>query len=209
MSTQNHSSGIMSRVLNPFPFVRWQHALGAGLVAMVFSGLFNSVSRLHVAVLDLNYSIDAPWWFFVCEGIIAWICVSVVLLSVGMTMTRARTDVVRLFSMQALARAPALITSIALFPGVCRRFHDLLKSWFNGGTVGDVVFTSGDVTVLVISAVGATIGVCWMLFLMYNAYSTSFGIRGARVIHAFVTSVVIAEMLSLIMTIAFGFVLFA
>jgi hypothetical protein len=183
-------------LFNPFLYLAGAKALLIGWAVILLAGVVGALSRTHFdGVLDIHTGMAVPMWFFICEGFIAWLCLSVALLIAGKITAHTAFRVIDLAGTQALARWPTIIVSlIALAPGY-QRFTTYLKDHvLNQG--GNINFVSADAFVFFI-VVLITIGItCWMVFLMYKAYSVSCNLTGVKAVVAFIVAMFAAEICS-------------
>ena len=71
-------------LFSPFVYIAGARAMGFGLLSILVAGLIGALGRTHFdGVLDVHVGARAPVWFFLSEGVVDWLCVSVMLLIDG------------------------------------------------------------------------------------------------------------------------------
>jgi hypothetical protein len=189
-------------LFNPFVYIAGAQALGFGLAAILIAGLIGSVSHTHFdGVLDTHTGGPAPLILFFAEGLIDWLSLAVVLLLFGKLISKTSFRLIDLFGTQALARWPTLLITIITLPPAYQRFtHDLVAQLSHPGTLPD--FNSpifSDAPIFIAVALLMLPLVVWMVALMYQSYSVSCNIRGAKAIITFIIGLLLAEILSKIL----------
>lgn len=110
-------------LFNPFGYIAGGKALWLGLAAILLAGLIGSLSNTHFdGVLDTHTGRPAPLWAFLVEGIINWMCLSLVLLILGRVISRTSFRTVDLLGTQALARWPTVFIGLVALPPAFQRF---------------------------------------------------------------------------------------
>ncbi|MGA2749046.1 MAG: DUF3887 domain-containing protein [Verrucomicrobiota bacterium] len=183
-------------LFNPFFYVAGAKALGIGLAAILFAGLVGAISSTHLdGVLDTHTGAPAPLWMFLAEGIIDWLCLAIVLLVLGKVVSKTAFRSLDVLGTQALARWPALLLCLLMMPGAVRRFGAQLIQWIgNPGTAPAINTPDGIVFCFVIVAMIPVF--CWMVYLMYKAYSVSCNVKGGIGIGTFMGGLIAGEVLS-------------
>lgn len=188
-------------LFNPFHYVAGFQALAAGLLAIVATAILGWAGRLHTdGVLDLHFGPAVPLGIFVAEGLIAWLSLALVLLPVGLAMSR-RFRAIDVFGTTALARWPILLcVGPALLPGV-RRCGVFLTAKVTGGK-SDVVCGAFDLSAFVAFTLLGLVAVVWLTVLSYRAFAVSCNLHGARAVVAFVVAMIVAEVISKVVIVA-------
>jgi len=192
VNAQNKSVALL---LNPSVYIAGGHALSLGLGAIILAALIGSLGNVHFdGVLDTHASAAAPLWFFLLEGIVDWLSLSIVLLMLGRMISRTGFRAVDVFGTQALARWPTLLISVILLPKAYQRIaHDLFQQLQAGG-LPKIPVADGFVFAIVTAALLALF--CWMVVLMYRAFSVSCNVKGGKAIGTFIGGILIAEIIS-------------
>jgi len=184
-------------LFNPFVYIAGGKALALGLLAILVAGLLGSLSTTHFdGVLDTHTGRPAPLWLFLVEGIIAWLCVSIVLLILGRIISQTSFRSIDLLGTQALARWPTIFSALVCFPPGVRRFGNQLIEQIKRG--GEFQINVADAIVFAVVLIAILIFTCWMVALMYKSFSISCNVKGGKAIGSFIVGVLIAEILPVI-----------
>jgi len=183
-------------LFNPFQFIAGSGTLLLGLIIMLVSAFLGSLSNTHFdGVLDVHSGTAAPLWFFLTEVLIDWLCISIVLLIAGFIVSRSSFRVVDVFGTQALARAPYLISALALLPKGSIRFTNYLVSKITQQVPAEAI-KSTDILFFAVGLIVVLLMIVWIVVLMYRAYSVSCNTKGGKAIGSFIAALIIAEILS-------------
>lgn len=187
-------------LFHPFHRIAGVQALGLGLVTVIAASLLGAGQGLHFdGVLDIHVGRPAPWWLFVAEGLIDWLCLALVLLAAGRLVSRSAFRSIDLIGTQALARWPMLGVALAcLAPGFHRFNQELLKALTGQkpGEIPSLPTDSPDVVVFACVTLAMLLGTVWMVALMWKSFSHCCNVRGGRAVTAFVLALLAAEVLS-------------
>jgi len=190
----NDQKKPLTLLFNPFIYIAGATALAFGLAAILLAGLIGSWSHTHFdGVLDTHIGASAPLWFFLAEGLIDWVCLSIVLWAGGKIISRTSFRTIDLFGTQALARWPTLFMSLITLPKAFQRFGNQLVEQIKQGKFQ---FDSTDAIIFFAIAVALIPLLCWMVALMYKSFAVSCNVKGAKAIVTFIGALVIAEILS-------------
>jgi hypothetical protein len=195
MNEQNKSK-LATLLFNPFVYVAGGKALLFGVVAILLAASLGALGRTHFdGVLDVHTGVSLPFWFFICEGFIAWLCLTVTLLVAGRLTAHTAFRVIDVAGTQALARWPTMIISLIALPNGYQRFSTHLGDHLlkQGGNIN---FVTTDAFIFFAVALGITVLICWMVFLMYKAYSVSCNVTGTKAVVSFAVAVITAEICS-------------
>jgi hypothetical protein len=191
MNTQNKSITLL---FNPFFYIAGIKALGLGWAAILLAGLIGSWGHVHFdGVLDTHVGATAALWFFWAEGIMDWLCLSVVLWVCGKIISQSAFRAVDLFGTQALARWPTLFISLITLPQAFRGFANELIEQLKQGKFQ---FNTADAIIFFCIVIAMIPFTCWMVALMYKSFSVSCNVKGGKAIGTFVAGLVVAEILS-------------
>ena len=181
-------------LFNPFVYIAGAKALGLGLAAILLAGFVGSWSNTHFdGVLDVHTGTRAPLWFFLVEGFINWLSLSIVLWLGGKLISQTAFRGIDLFGTQALARWPTLFISLMTLAKPYQRFgHELLEQMKRG----KFDLNSMDAIIFFAIALGIIPFICWMVALMYKSFSVSCNVKGGKAIGTFIAGLFIAEILS-------------
>jgi len=192
MTTQNKP---IAWLFNPSVYVAGAPALGLGFGAILLAALVGWQGNTHFdGVLDAHAGMHSPFWTFLVEGILDWLCVALVLLVLGRIVSRTAFRTVDVLGTQPLARWPTLFISLALLPKVLQRFANGLLEQLRQGEMPKI--NPADTFVVMLSALAVAAFFCWMLELMYKAFSVSCNLKGGKAIGTFIGGILIAEVIS-------------
>lgn len=169
-----------NRLINPFVFVAGAKALVTGLAVITLTSVIAWWSKTHFdGVIDAHLGSGGPWWLFLCEGLIDWLCATLVLYITGRILSTSAIRLVDVAGTMALARYPMFFAAIAGFlsPGEIKSVADLDATFF--------------LVALLLLACGI-----WMIILMYHAFRISCNLKGTRLVAGFIIGLLVAEVLS-------------
>jgi hypothetical protein len=186
-----------SWLFNPFKFVAGFKALAIGLVFILAAALIGSVGNIHFdGVLDAHIGQKpAPVWFFITEGLVDWLSLALVLAIFAAAMWRKTSRFIDVVGTQALARWPSILTAVILQCGAYRRAVQQIIAQAVQGQ-GFPALNPVDMTALIVNSILVIAVTVWMVALMYRAFAVSCNAKGAKAIIAFVTAIIIAEIVS-------------
>lgn len=197
MNSQNKP---LTLLFNPSVYIAGARALGLGLIAILLAGLIGSLGNIHFdGVLDTHMGAPTPLWFFLLEGILDWLCLGVVLLVLGQLISRTAFRMVDVLGTQAVARWPTILIGLLLLPKAFQQFANDLVAQVRAGGAPKITLTEALVFLVVL--VGLLVLICWMVALMYKAFSVSCNVKGGKAIGAFIGGIVIAEIISKIIVV--------
>jgi hypothetical protein len=197
MMTNNEvgKKGLRTWLFKPFVYKAGWEALALGIVVIVLTGYIGSFTNTHFdGVLDTHTGMEAPWWCFLAEGIVAWLAMGVVMWGFGKCISKTSFRSVDIFGTQALARWPFLLTSLlCLLPGYARFTDYIIRRTAGAGE--KIPFPVVDAIVFGIVLAGMLVFLCWSVYLMYRSYSVSCNIKGSKAIGSFIGGIFIAELI--------------
>ena len=163
----------LTLLFNPFFYVAGGKALGIGLAAILLAGLIGALGNAHFdGVLDTHAGAHAPLWFFLAEGIIDWLCLAAVLLVLGLVASKTTFRALDVLGTQALSRWPTVLLAFLMLPSAVGRFGAQLVGLISHPEASRAINIPDAIVFCVV--VLATIPItCWMVYLMYKAYSVS------------------------------------
>lgn len=185
-------------LFNPFIYLAGGKALVLGLLAVPVASLIGAWSNTHFdGVLDTHTGASAPLWIFVAEGLIDWACLSLVLLLAGRLISRTAFRSIDVLGTQALARWPSVFIAIVASAPVLPRFaSEVMQQVERVHQGGRLQINVADAALAVIVVLAMFVFLCWMVMLMYRAFSVSCNVKGGKGIGMFIASLLIAEVLS-------------
>jgi hypothetical protein len=192
MNAQNKSLALF---FNPSVYIAGAEALLMGMAVIVLAALTGSLGNIHFdGVLDTHIGMPAPFWIFLLEGILDWLSLGLVLLVLGRMISRTGFRTVDALGTQALARWPALLMSLILLPKAFQRIsNDLVEQLRMGGMPK---INPADAFIFAAVVAGLLLFTCWMVALMYKAFSVSCNVKGGKAIGTFVGGLLLAEIIS-------------
>ncbi len=190
---------ITDLLFDPFRRIAGGLSLALGLAIIVLAALIAKPQGLHFGgVLYTHPGMSGPWWLFIAEGLIDWLCVAVALLLAGRLISQSAFRSIDLLGTQALARWPTvLIALVCLAPGF-HRYAQVLTESLVSLMSGVVPVLPGGMDAIVFGLVAAFILVCtvWMVVLMWRAFSHCCNVRGGQAVAGFALALFFADHLS-------------
>lgn len=200
--SRNDSNRFGTWLFNPFAYVAGGRALVWGWLLILLTGLIGSWSGTHFdGVLDAHPGTRTPMWFFLAEGFVDWLSLGVVLVFSGKLISKTSFRVIDVMGTEALARWPAIIGSLVfLTPG----FHRITSALVHHLSTPAAKFQLGAADAAILLSVGivTVLATCWMVYLMYKAFSVSCNVRGGKAVAVFIAALVVAEIVSKISIVA-------
>lgn len=190
---------LLPLLFSPFQRIAGGAALGLGLAALVSAALVGAGQGVHFdGVLDVHAGRAAPWWLFVAEGLIDWLCLALVLLVAGRLVSRTAFRSIDLIGTQALARWPMVLVALACLAPGFHRFSDALIKSLAQLKPGAVPTLPGGPDAAVFAVVTVVMLACivWMVALMWKSFAHCCNVRGGKAVAAFVIGLLVAETLS-------------
>ena len=185
-------------LFNPFHYLSGESALPLGLLAISLTAGVGFFRRIHVdGVLDVHLGRPAPFWFFLAEGLIDWLCLTLFLGLAALVLSRSRVRLIDLAGMQALARAPQLL-AVALLGWADVTCVIALAKGAPAASCGTAA-----IAVFVLLTLAMMVGVAWMVALMYRAFAVACNVSGGRGAAGFIPALLLAEVLSKVLIIGF------
>lgn len=168
-------------LINPFTYIAGYTALAIGFLFMTVTLFVAFYSRTHFdGAIDAHIGLAAPFSIYVLEQLIAWGSMVLTCCVVALFIRRSAFRIIDIAGTIALSRAPMLLIA---FMGFIPAFHHSKP-----GEISNIVLLFGLVMI---------IPVIWMITLMYNAFITSTNIKGTKATIAFITALILAEILSI------------
>ncbi|MGZ4988225.1 MAG: hypothetical protein ACXWBP_09295, partial [Limisphaerales bacterium] len=194
MNAQQPENKTVTLLFNPSVYVAGAQALILGIIAILLTSLIGSFGNAHFdGVLDSHVGAAAPLWLYFAEGLIDWLCLTIVLWICGKIISKTMFRAVDIIGTQALARWPALFISLLALPPAFQQFSTELLAQLQKG---DFNVNVRHLTVFLMLVVAMVPFVVWMVRLMYKSFSVVCNVRGGKAIGTFVIGLLIAEALS-------------
>jgi hypothetical protein len=194
MNTVTPQNKTVTVLFNPFFYIAGAQALMLGIVAILLTALIGSFGNAHFdGVLDTHVGAAAPMWVFFAEGLIDWLCLTLVLWVCGKIISKTMFRAVDIIGTQALARWPALFISLLALPPAFQKFSTELLAQIQKG---DFNFNVQHLSIFLMLVVAMLPFIVWMVRLMYKSFSVSCNVSGGKAIGTFVIGLFVAEILS-------------
>ncbi len=177
-------------LFNPFKFIAGNKALLLGIGAMLVTAVACFLEKQHLdGVVDVHGPMGSPVYMFLLEPLIDWACLVIPLYIFGSILSTSAIRFIDVAGTSALARYPLFFVVLAslLTPTMT---HDPSK------LVQVIMTNSGLLLQLILLALVTLPFTVWTVALMYNAYSLSANVKGAKAIMSFIASILIAEIIS-------------
>jgi hypothetical protein len=198
MNTQLQEKLMKGWLFRPFTYIAGWQALLLGVAALLASSAIGSFSDTHFdGVIDMHTGAHTPLWIFLCEGLVDWVSLAIILLIFGVIISKTKFRVVDLLGTQALSRWPTIISAIFAIPtaSASKRVGEYLLAMIrNPANLPPV--SHSDVAIVVAYGVLVILMICWFIALAYRSYSISCNIKGGKAIGTFIAAILIAEVLS-------------
>jgi len=194
MNTPQPQNKTVTILFNPFFYIAGVQALFLGLIAIVITSFIGSFGNAHFdGVLDTHVGAAAPLWLFFAEGLIDWLCLTIVLWVCGKIISKTMFRAVDIIGTQALARWPAIFISLLALPPAFQHFSTELLAQLQKG---DFNFNVRHLSVFIMLVVAMLPFIVWMVRLMYKSFSVACNVSGGKAIGTFIVGLLIAEILS-------------
>ena len=170
---------MKEKLFNPFLFVAGTKALLIGLGVMILTAVIGFASHSHFnGVIDFHKFSNNYSQFIAEQGII-WGCAVLVFFCAGLLFSKSSIRFIDVAGTMALSRWPMIFTAILGFG---------IKSGIS--RVEDITAST------IAFGFGALLFVIWLVALMYNAFSVSCNLKGAKCTIIFIVSLLLAEFVS-------------
>lgn len=195
MNAQQSQNKTATLLFNPFFYIAGVQALLLGLVAILLTSLIGSFGNTHFdGVLDSHVvGTAAPLWLFFAEGLIDWVCLTIVLWVCGKIISKTMFRAVDIIGTQALARWPAIFISLLALPPAFQKFSTELIAQIQQGNYN---FNVQHLSIFLMLVVAMVPFVIWMVRLMYKSFSVVCNVSGGKAIGTFIIGLLVAEALS-------------
>jgi hypothetical protein len=169
---------------NPFRYIAGGKSLIIGIITLLIASWLGRWNNLHFdGVIDIHIGAKAPDWFFYAETFLSWFIISMLLYLASFIISKTKVRIIDIFGTQAMAKIPLIVVAIISF---IPQFHFQINA--NGLPKIDIwLIIYGFITIIF---------TIWIIALMYNAYSLSANIKGAKAIISFIVTLIIAEAIS-------------
>jgi hypothetical protein len=167
-------------LLRPFTYIAGSKALLAGWVVMLVTSVVAYFSKTHFdGAVDAHAAAAVmPYYIHLLEALVAWGCMVLACFAAAAIVARSSFRFIDIAGTLALARAPLLIIALINFamPTV----------------TGPADLNPTAITLALVSLPF----VIWMLVLMYQGFSVSTNLKGAKAVIIFIAALLVAEVVS-------------
>jgi hypothetical protein len=168
-------------IFNPFVYIAGWKSLYTGLSFMVLTLIVAFYSGTHFnGALDVHVGWHTAASVYIFEQLIAWGSTVILFFLAAVFLSRSRFRFIDIAGTIALARAPMLLAAIMGFIPV---LHSTKPENVSGAVLAFAFLM--------------LIPVIWMIALMFNAFTISSNLKGARGIIGFSIALILAEVSSL------------
>lgn len=172
-------------LFNPFLKIAGTKALLVGWLAILATAVVAYYSHTHFSgVIDVKVGAGGPWWLFLLEPFIAWLCVSIAMYVAGMIVARSSVRMIDIAGTMALTRWPMFFVTLLAFTPV--------------EAPAELSTNVGDYTSVLLLALVMLPFTVWMIVLMYQGYKVSTGVKGTQGVLSFIIAIVAAEVLAFV-----------
>jgi hypothetical protein len=173
-------------MINPFTRIAGWQAFGVGLVFVILMGVIGTYSKVSFnGVIDAHFVPTMTFAHSFSLLAIDLSCLVVVMWIAGLIISKGFRFVDILGTM-TLAKSPLIVFAIA---GYFNKATDLASAPANPLAI----FHSVSFIVLLILSLFTII---WNITLMYNAFKVSCGVKGSKLVIAFIIALVVSEIIS-------------
>ena len=179
---------MKQRLFNPFIYLAGGKALLLGVLAMGVTAIVASFSGVHFdGVLDMHkfFAPSPPALFFI-EPLVDWLCATIIFYLAGRIFSTSAIRIIDVAGTMAFARWPMIFAALLGFTFKAislTALHDIGKHM-------DMILAAS------IGAFAAIPFIIWMIALMFNAFSVSCNLKGAKAIWIFIGALLIAEVIA-------------
>jgi hypothetical protein len=183
-------------LFNPFVYVAGGRALGIGAGLIALTGALGAVGTTHFdGVLDMHSGALSPFWIFLAEGFVDWLCLALVLLIFGKVISSTSFRVIDVLGTQALARWPSLVMVMFTLPPAFGNYARALLHQVKTNPMQLPPLSADGIYFFAVALLLVPFLV-WQIVLMYQAFSVSCNVRGGKAIVTFILGLIGAEILS-------------
>lgn len=180
------SKDISQLMINPFTHIAGWQAFGLGLVIVVLTGIIGTFSNVAFdGVIDMH--LTQKLTFVHSFGFLAIDIVSLVsVMTITGFIISKGFRFIDILGTMTLAKAPYIILAIAGYFTVSPDINEIMKNPL-------CVFQSVSFIILTLLSIPVTI---WGITLLFNAFKTSCGIKGSKLVATFIIGLLISEIIS-------------
>ena len=184
---------------NPFKRIAGEKSLLIGLTVIILTSLTGYYSGTHFpGVLSVKTCPEMPIWYFLIQGLLNWMVVSIVFFLAAILFSPSRVRLIDIIGTQALARSPYLLAAFTGFPDSLDQLGKYLQ-WTYMKTGDPIALSTYDLIMAVILIILTLLLTVWLVALMFNALKVSANLKGGRLTGVFIVSLVISIILGLVL----------
>ena len=168
----------MKWLINPFERIAGWQALFIGLIAMALTAVIGKINNVAFdGVLDVHAGATFSFTASFAMQAINLLSIFLTMWLAGVCFSKAKVRAIDIAGTMALARAPMLLLAIICFlPIIPAGLYDVPR--------------------LAIFVVVCLPFIAWTIALMYNAYTVSCNLKGAKAVVSFIGALLVAEVIS-------------
>lgn len=175
-------------LFNPFVYVAGGKALAIGSAIMAAAAVIISLNNGHFdGTLDAHFGAPTTLLQAFFETLISWLCLIASLYALGRIVSESSVRIIDISGTTALARWPMFIISFLGFAPQPKIDP--------GASLNDLMKVALSPTVIIVALVTLPF-IVWYIALLYNAFSVSANVKGGKAAAAFISGLIIAEVLS-------------
>lgn len=179
-------------IFNPFRYIAGGRALIIGLAIIVLTAIVAWFSNTHFPdVISLKTSTGLPLPYLFLQVFANWLVLSTTLYIFAKAASSSSIRAIDIFGTQALARFPYLPGALIGFSGAMERFTQFILSKTIQPDL-QVSISTFDIGVAVILMIVSLLLLIWLITLMYNAFSISANMKGAKAIIGFIICLLVS-----------------
>ena len=191
-------------LINPFRKITSLYALLIGLISIILTAIVAYYSHTRFdGLIDFHYSSAAPIDNFLIDGLLNWICLTVIFYFISLIVSKANVRLIDVAGFMALARLPLIIPALIGFT-LLNNESALYLSWklFNIGE--KVTLQPGELFIFIVAFFIIIFVIIWTIVLIYKAFKVSSNIKGQKAILAFVIGLFVCEIIIKVVLLSLG-----
>lgn len=177
---------MINFLLNPFKKIAGGHSLLLGIIVMILTTLIAWFSNIHFPdIISLKTSNGLPLTYLLIQTFSNWLVISVLLYVYALIASPSAIRAIDIFGTQALARFPYLPGALIGFSGALEKFSQFIMA---KAIQSELLVTISplDMGLAVILIIFSMLMLVWLIALMYNAFSISANLKGAKAVFGFI-----------------------
>ncbi len=192
-----NKESISSYLFTPFKFVAGKESLFIGVAVLALLFVFGYWNNVHFdGVLDTHFgclTTQSSPAIHALYQLIAWFSLVVVFFPMAKTFSQSSVRLIDMVGTLAVARFPLII--LALW-GFNPDIHICMENINPFDTEAVMAIVGDKVGTLMISGLLSLVVAVWYIVVLYNAYSVSANLKGARAGWTFAAALILSEIIS-------------